>query len=340
MLESLPADRIRETEDRVYFSTGKKHHEVHKEFPQILLIETSSFCNLVCMGCPQKDLSRKRGFIDVDVFKRVVDEAAEYDTRTWFHFMGEPLMHPHIFEMVAYAAEKGLPYFGMSTNGLLLSEENIERVLDSGLQRFEISLDAIDPELFALLRPGGSPERIIENAHEFFRRKYARNQEHPITSVSTRIMKENAAQTREFADYWNSILQPPDFILAIGWNSWGGHEGLEQATYEVSGPRVPCLKLWTTAFVLSDGMLVTCDPMWDGQVPMGYVTESSVEEIWNGEIYWERRQAHLDGRYQELAVCDGCTDWWRETSEETHRNLSSEADLEWAELHALVRRES
>jgi MoaA/NifB/PqqE/SkfB family radical SAM enzyme len=288
------------------------------------------------MGCPQSDLTRKRGFMEVDVFKRVVDEAVAFDSRTWLHFMGEPLMHPHIFEMIEYAADRGLGYFGISTNGLLLSDENIDRVLDSPLQRFEISLDAIDPGLFAVLRPGGSPERIIENAHEFFRRKYARNQNHPITSVSTRIMKQNAAHVREFAEYWNAILQPPDFILGIGWNSWGGHEGLEQATYEVTGPRVPCLKLWTTAFVLSDGMVVTCDPMWNGQVPMGNVNESSLQQIWTGDVYTERRRAHLEGRYEELAVCDNCTDWYRETSEETHRNLSSTEDMEWAEIRAVV----
>lgn len=336
LMTSLYADDIEETSDRVYFKTGNKHHEVHKRFPLILLLETSSYCNLVCVGCPQKDLTRKKGFMNPDLFRKVIDEVAEYDTRTWFHFMGEPLMHPHIFEMIEYAADKGLPYFGMSTNGLLLTEDKIDRLLDSGLQRFEISLDALDPELFALVRPGGSPERIMENAREFFRRKYQRNQRHPITSVSTRAMSETAHQINDFAEYWNDILRDPDFILAIGWNSFGGYSSLDHATYRIEGERVPCLKLWTMAIVLSEGQVVTCDPMYDAQVVMGDANQSSIYDIWNGAAYQERRQAHLDGRYQELEVCAGCTDWWREISTEMHRNLSSDQDLTWAEIHELV----
>ena len=55
-------------------------------------------------------MTRPHTFMEPELFKKVVDEVSSYDVRTWLHFMGEPLMHPHIFELIAYASSKKLPY--------------------------------------------------------------------------------------------------------------------------------------------------------------------------------------------------------------------------------------
>jgi radical SAM protein with 4Fe4S-binding SPASM domain len=334
LLTSLDADDIRESDDRVYFEAFGKQRDVHKDFPLVLIVESSSYCNLVCVGCPHKDLTRRRGFIKWDLFTKIIDEAARYDVRTWLHFMGEPLMHPQIFDMIDYATQKNLSYFGMSTNGILLTERNRGRILDSGLTRFEISVDSLDPDLLGLLRPGGSPETIIANAHAFFEEKYARGRTHPVTSVSMRQMQENAHEVDSFVAHWKEILQPPDFVLAIAWNSWGGKEGVEHARYQAPSWRVPCLKLWNMAMVLQDGRMVTCDAMYDGQVVMGDVNEQSIHEIYNGETYRAMRQCHLDGRAADLDICNGCSDWYRELV--LHDNLTAPAQQTLEEIRDVV----
>jgi MoaA/NifB/PqqE/SkfB family radical SAM enzyme len=322
-LEKLGATIVSDADNRLTYSFSGISHDVHKEFPMVVIAEVSSYCNLVCMGCPYKDLSREHGFMDFDLFRKVVDEVAPYGVRSWFHFMGEPLMHPRIFDMIDYAVDAGLGYFGLSTNGLLLDDHNIERLLDSGLQRLEISIDSLDPELFALLRPGGNPNRILKNAHRYFERKYERGDFYPITSVSRRDMMENQHERDAFLQHWNGVLEEPDFVLGLKWISWGGHEGLDSATYQLPATRLPCPKLWDTLLVLQDGTVVTCPPKWDAQAVMGNVTNSSIRDIWAGREYVTLRERHLTDDLEGEPVCENCTDWWVSLGMVTYENLST-----------------
>ncbi len=320
---ALDATEIREADDRVYFKVGDREKEIQKDFPLVIQVETSSYCNMICLGCPQKDMRRPRLFMELDLFKKIVDELSNHKSRVWLHYMGEPLMHPRIFELIELAAKK-LSYFGMSSNGILLTRDRIERILDSGLHRFEISLDSLDPGLLDQLRPGGNPENIIENVHEFFRVKYDRGQKYPITSINYRELKENLRETGKFAAYWKKILREPDFVLAFPYERFGGHESAEHATYTVPHERRACLKLWNKVLILADGRLVACDAMFDGQVVMGDTRNSSIKEIWNSPTYHEMRQKHLEGRADELSICNVCDSWYREIGPKDFRNLTSE----------------
>ncbi len=322
LLKALNAEEIKETDDHVYGRIGRRKIELYKGFPKIIQIETSSYCNMTCLGCPQKDITRKKGFMDLELFKKIVDEISNYNARVWLHYMGEPLMHPQIFELVKYATDK-LPYCGMATNGILLSPDTIEKVLDSGLFRFEISIDTLDPELANRLRPGGNPEMILNNALEYFRRKYERGQKLPVTSINYRRLKKTQEDTDEFAAYWKKILKIPDFILSFPFEKWGGHESSEHATYTVPPERKACLKLWNKINILSDGSLVTCDAMFDGQVVMGDLNTTSIKEIWDSPDYYERRQKQNEGRYDELKICDVCDSWYREVGVEEFENITS-----------------
>lgn len=323
LLDVLEAKEISEKDQMVHFKVGDREHKLREDFPAVIQVETSSFCNLVCLGCPQKDMTRPRGFMKPDLFKKIVDELSQYKTRVWLHYMGEPLMHPKIFDLIEYASEK-LPYFGMASNAMILTKNRIEKILDSGLKRFEISIDSLDPDLLDELRPGGNPEMILHNAHEFFRIKYERGQQYPVTSINYRELKENIHETEAFAAHWKNILQEPDFVLAFPYERFGGHEAAEHATYTIAASRKPCLKLFNKVLILSDGRLVTCDAMFNGQVVMGDTNTDSIAEIWKSPAYYEMRQKHIDGKAEEIAICKGCDSWYREVGPKDFKNLTSE----------------
>lgn len=327
LMRAFNARKTRETENRLFFKIGERQQEIYSGFPLVVVIETSNYCNQKCVACPQKDLTRTRQLMDHKLFKKIVDEVANYEVRTWFHFMGEPLMNPKIFDLLDYASGKNLHYFGISSNATLLTKDNIVKVLDSGLHRFEISLDSLDPKLQGQLRPGEKkPEETIENAHKFFKIKYSRGQKYPITSVAIRELKENAHELAKFAAHWNKILRKPDFVMSIRYDSWGGYESREHDIYEVPTKRLPCMKLWNTAIILTDGRLVTCNAMFDGQVVMGNTNTSSIREIWNGQKYYDVRQKHVEGRFDEVNICADCGDWCREAGLKHYKNWTYDFD--------------
>ncbi len=327
LMKAFNATEIRETDDRLFFKIGKRQQEIYKGFPLVVVIETSNYCNQRCLGCPQKDLTRPRQLMDRKLFQKIVDEVKNYKVRTWFHFMGEPLMNPHLFELLDYASMRNLHYFGISSNATMLNKDNIEKILNSGLHRFEMSLDSLDPKLQGQLRPGEiNPKKTIKNVHEFFKTKYKRGQKFPITSVAIRELKENAHELASFAAHWNKILKKPDFVMSIRYDSWGGHESREHDIYEVPTKRLPCMKLWNTVIILADGRLVTCNAMFDGQMIMGNTYKSRIEEIWNSKKYYELRQKHIEGKYEEIAICVQCDDWCREAGPKHYKNWTYDFD--------------
>lgn len=71
---------------------------------------------------------------------------------------GEPLYRRDIFEIAAYAHQKGLPV-ALSTNGTLVSERIAQQIKDAGIYYASISLDGAVPQTHDLFRGAGSFEK-------------------------------------------------------------------------------------------------------------------------------------------------------------------------------------
>ena len=86
---------------------------------------TSATCR--CIMCPtgRKEQVRKKGYMDFELFKSIVDEMAPWVQATTLHIWGEPLMHPKMFDMIEYCRDKGLRS-EISTNATLLNEERAQ----------------------------------------------------------------------------------------------------------------------------------------------------------------------------------------------------------------------
>lgn len=59
---------------------------------------------------------------------------------------GEPLLHPKYFDFVKILKHKGL-YVNSPTNGTLLTERNVKRLRESGIDSVILSIDSLNPEV-------------------------------------------------------------------------------------------------------------------------------------------------------------------------------------------------
>jgi len=126
-------------------------------------------CNLACGHCyaesesgPAPDeLTRTEAL-------RLVDHLAEYGTPVILFSGGEPLLHPHIFELIARAVRGGVRAV-LSTNGLMIDRETAARLAGLGLSYVGISLDGLEATHDELRgRPGlfGLTLKAIDAARE------------------------------------------------------------------------------------------------------------------------------------------------------------------------------
>ncbi|MFO7260186.1 MAG: radical SAM protein [bacterium] len=103
-------------------------------------------CNLACGYCNEFDQVSKP--VPYEVLVRRMDHLVDVLGVTIMDFLGgEPLLHPRITDLVAYAKRKGC-WTNIITNGLLLSDKLIAALNRAGLDSMCVSIDRINPTDF------------------------------------------------------------------------------------------------------------------------------------------------------------------------------------------------
>jgi heme b synthase len=103
--------------------------------------EVTRSCNLACVHCrASAENGPYEGELSSPEVFRVMDEIASFSKPVIILTGGEPLLRPDIFDLASYGSEKGFRMV-MATNGTLLTEEIVQKIKSSGIQRISISLD-------------------------------------------------------------------------------------------------------------------------------------------------------------------------------------------------------
>lgn len=113
-----------------------------RDLPAIVLIEVNTDCNRGCWYCPNKDFPKERQLMDEDVFKKVIAglEEVDYRGRIALHQSSEPLLHPNLEGLMAYADSR-LPRAELAvyTNGDFLDRERFDRLNEAGVDTWIIT---------------------------------------------------------------------------------------------------------------------------------------------------------------------------------------------------------
>lgn len=102
-----------------------------------IYIKLTNVCNLHCQTCDSFINSDKLVFDDVKV---ILDGAKERGVRQLYLTGGEPLTHKDIYTIIAYAHKLKF-HVNMSCNGTLVTDEIVEKLINSGLNNISLSMD-------------------------------------------------------------------------------------------------------------------------------------------------------------------------------------------------------
>ncbi len=136
---------------------------------QRIHIELTNVCNFDCTFCPKQNMTRQYQYMPYEKAIAIIDEIAEYGMaeKITFHVMGEPFMHPQFFEILDYAADRGVTT-GITTNGTYLSSDIAERLKPLRVGQINISLQTPDEESYKTRKSRDMDfEEYKENILEF-----------------------------------------------------------------------------------------------------------------------------------------------------------------------------
>lgn len=280
-------------------------------FPNVVLIDTISFCNLRCSMCVHQEMTRKKGVMAWPLFTKIIDEISEVDKdiRVWMVFFGEALLlkrrEPSIFDMIAYAKQKGLTDVVLNSNANLLDEKAARGLIDAGLDAIYIGIDAVHPETYAKVRVGGNYEKTVENVIGLIRLKKELGVAKPEVYVQFVEMDVNAAEKESFVKFWTEQGATVKIRPKVSW------AGLIDAPNLImdNKDRWPCYWAMQTMSITDTGKVVTCAVDLDARYIAGDVCQNSLREVWNSGLK-ELRQLHVEKKFEKLPEnCRNCRDW-------------------------------
>lgn len=134
--------------------------------PRFVQIEPVGQCNLRCRMCP---ISQRRdgppwgppAFIEIATFRRLIDGFPGLE-ELHLQGLGEPLMHPHFFALVRYAAERGIRV-STNSNLTLLTPVRAQPCVASGLHALHVSLDGASAATYEYIRRRASFAKVLRN---------------------------------------------------------------------------------------------------------------------------------------------------------------------------------
>ncbi len=132
--------------------------------PTYLTIDPFSACNLRCPLCPTGNGTNtlRKGTLQLDVFKHIIDEIGTYLYNIDLFNWGEPLLNKDIYDMISYAHERHI-LTSISSNFHFFDEAAAERMISSGLDYLILSIDGATPKTYKKYRVRGKFKRVVEN---------------------------------------------------------------------------------------------------------------------------------------------------------------------------------
>lgn len=273
-------------------------------------IEATNLCNLKCPMCFRtvkinnlnKDEIFESGYINFDLYKKIIDEAVEigvYSVK--LNWMGEPLMHPRIADMISYAKQKGIEDVMLNTNAVLLTEKMSEEIIAAGLDKIFFSFDSPIKENYEKIRIGANFENTLNNIKKFMEIRNSKEKITCIARTSMVVMENNKEEYNDYIDLFSKIVDIVSHFDCIDWNK---EMDDEEGNYKDS--EFICSQLWQRICITWDGQAMPCCCDIDKKYILGNVKNNTLKELWNGDKFKKIRELHKNSLWYKCSMCKKC----------------------------------
>ena len=181
-----------------------------------LFWECTLTCNAKCKHCGSSAEKKKYdGELSTEEIKEAFKQIAnDFDASKILINVtgGEPLVRKDLCEVMEYATNELGLHWGMTTNGILLTDENIEKLKKANMETISISIDGLEETHDRFRGVPGSYNTIINNIRKLKDANYVKH-----IQVTTVFHKENINELNELynvmlglnLDSWRLVSMDP-----------------------------------------------------------------------------------------------------------------------------------
>ena len=261
--------------------------------------------------CPREKLTRKPGFMDFGLFKKIIKEVSSARRKpvTHLHGFGEPLLDALLSERIKFAKTCGIKHTYIVTNASLLFPETSRKIINAGLDKMKISFYGTDEESYDATMRRLNFKVAFQIIKDFLRIRKEMKRKNPQLILQYLPHETNNAKTEEFRVLWCSLIDKNvgDCLNLSSLHNYGGGRAYNRVGEKIVSI---CFYPWTAMSVLCDGRVVTCCMDYNGVQAMGDLNFQSVKEIWNGPVLSAIRGKFGNLDYSGFPACL-CCDWVR-----------------------------
>jgi radical SAM protein with 4Fe4S-binding SPASM domain len=236
------------------------------------------------------------GFMDMALYKRLINEISSYSDRTIVLFRrGEALLHPAFLQMLLFVKDR-FKEIQLATNASLMDKKTAHIIADC-VTSISFSLEL--PERYNKYK-SLDYATVVRNVIYFL--SINRKTKTQVSIVKTEDICEKHIE--RFKIQW---LDKVDRVRIYEEHSKNGRFG--DLGYS-RGKRKPCVKPFNDILIFWDGKVGRCNHDW-GEKPLGSVANKTIAEIWRSQSYTHLRKQHLNLTITDN-VCQKCNSWYEE----------------------------
>lgn len=285
--------------------------------PYTVAIDPCNLCNFKCNFCAiqSKDekLSFKKQFMTLGLFKKIIDDLKVFPHKLKvlrINGQGEPLLNPHICEMIKYAKEsKVADYIEMITNGSKLNPILNRGLIDSGIDRIRISIEALDE--VGYINIAGTKldfQKFIDNIRDLHEISGKCEIYCKIVDMAVPTESDKKRFFELFGEICDRIFI--DNVIPL----WSDFEELKNVTtvtekgmhgQQVNNVLV-CPYSFYSLIINSDGDVTACCADWKRKLVFGNLKNESLQGIWQGDklrTFWIQMLKGNKNRYEMCSKC-------------------------------------
>lgn len=296
---------------------NKLSEVVPLDMPYSMFVMPTTYCNFRCIYCGYslgyEEMKKKYDFnpemMTLETYNKVIEQIKEFQRplkMLGLTAQGEPLLNKNIAKMVKIAKEANVAErIEIITNGLLLTNELADELIEAGLDTLRISLQGISSQKYEEICGAKIDfNEFMENVKYFYNNKKE-------TNLFVKVMDVALNEGEE--DLFYKLFENCSDRMFIE-KMLPAYEGVQvtqdlDTEYDrygrVSEKKEVCPLPFYMMGVFPNGDVEPCDSIYK-PVILGNIHNKKIFDLWNGEELKEFWIQQLERRRCENSKCDMC----------------------------------